>query len=140
MSDTSDLDAALVDRLYQDPELKTLLPDGIYIDEAPPNAQRFAIVALVDATDEGTFDQGRAFEDKLYTVVAKTLSTAGGNIKRAAKRIDELLEDYPLVVAGYGYMELHREKPIRETDVDATDPAIRWFHRGGEYRLRMALE
>jgi hypothetical protein len=137
--DTSAIDAALVNVLYQDTTLKSLVPDGVYMDEAPPNAQRFVIVALADAVDNATYDAGRAFEEKTYTVVAKMLSTAGGDIKGAAARIDVLLEDAALTVTGYADVRARRERPIRETDVDTVDPSLRWFHRGGEYRVHAAI-
>jgi hypothetical protein len=138
-ANSSAIDAALVACLAGDPELAALVPDGVWMDEAPPSAQRFVIVAQGDALDVGTYD-GRAYEDKLYLVVAKMLSTAGGNVNRAAERIDELLEDTPLTVAGYVWMTVFRERPIREVDVDELDPSLRWLHRGGEYRVQMALE
>jgi hypothetical protein len=137
--DTSAIDAALVDVLYQDTTLKSLVPDGVYMDEAPPNAQRFVIVALADAVNDWTYDAGRAVEDKVYTVVAKMLSTAGGDIKSAAARIDALLEDAALTVAGYADVRVRQDRPIRETDVDTVDPSLRWFHRGGEYRVHAAI-
>ena len=41
------------------------------------------------------------------------LSTVpGANMKAAAARIDALLEDQPLTVAGYTWMTMHREEPI----------------------------
>jgi hypothetical protein len=63
------------------------------------------------------------------------LSTAGGNIKSAAARIDVLLEQGTLTVAGYSLMALFRESVIRGTEVDAIDSSIRWLRRGGNYRL-----
>jgi hypothetical protein len=137
--DTSAIDAAIVNVLYQDTTLKTLVPDGVYMDEAPPNAQRFVIVALADALDSPTSDAGRALEEKTYTVVAKMLSTAGGDIKTAAARIDAVLEDAALTVTGYADVRVRRERPIRDTDVDDVDPSLRWFHRGGEYRVHAAI-
>jgi hypothetical protein len=137
--ETSAIEAAIVGLLYADATLAALVPDGIYVDEAPPNAQRFVIVALADALDSATYDAGRAFEEKLYTVVAKMISTAGGDIKSAASRIDALLEDASIAVAGYADVRARRERPIRETDVDQTDPALRWFHRGGEYRVHASI-
>jgi hypothetical protein len=82
---------------------------------------------------------GRAYEDALYLVKAVMLSTAGGNIKQATARIDQLLEDQPLTVAGYGWMTTHREERMRITEVDEADASIRWYHRGGHYRVQMAL-
>jgi hypothetical protein len=135
MADSSDIDNALVAKLGADATLLALVPNGVYIDEAPAGATRFVIVSLVDEADGGMFG-GRAIEDALYLVEARMLSTvAGANIKAAAARIDVLLEQGSLTVAGYSLMALFRESRIRLTEVDAADPSLRWFRRGGNYRL-----
>ena len=139
MADSSDIDAALVVKLAADAALLALCPNGVYVDEAPPGSTRFVIVSLVEESDEGKFG-GRAFEDALFQVEARMLSTvAGANPKAAAARIDVLLEDQPLTVAGYTYMTLHRESRIRMTEVDEADPSIRWYRRGGNYRCQMSV-
>jgi len=134
MSDSSDIDNALVTKLSSDATLLSYCPNGCYMDEAPPGSTRFVIVSLVEEADGGIFG-GRAVEDALYQVEAQMLSTAGGNIKAAAARIDALLEQGTLTVAGYSLMALYRESRIRLTEVDAVDSAIRWYRRGGNYRL-----
>ena len=137
--DSSDIDAALMARLGSDAALVALCPNGVYADEAPPGATRFVIVSLVEETDEAVFG-GRAIEDALYLVEARMLSTiAGANIKAAAARIDALLEDQPLTVAGYTGMACHRESRVRMTEVDEIDPSIRWYRRGGNYRVQMSV-
>jgi hypothetical protein len=135
MADSSDIDNALVAKLGADATLLALVPNGVYIDEAPAGATRFVIVSLVDEADVGRFG-GRAIEDALYQVEARMLSTvAGANVKAAAARIDALLEQGTLTVSGYSLMALFRESRIRLTEVDAADPTIRWYRRGGNYRL-----
>jgi hypothetical protein len=135
MADSSDIDNALVAKLGADATLLALVPNGVYIDEAPAGATRFVIVSLVDEADVGRFG-GRAIEDALYQVEARMLSTvAGANVKAAAARIDVLLEQGTLTVSGYSLMALFRESRIRLTEVDAADPSLRWFRRGGNYRL-----
>jgi len=135
MADSSDIDNALVTKLANDATLLALCPNGVYVDEAPPGSTRFVIVSLVEEADAGIFG-ARAFEDALYQVEAQMLSTvAGANIKAAAARIDALLEQGTLTVAGYSLMALFRESRIRLTEVDAADNAIRWYRRGGNYRL-----
>jgi len=136
--DSSAIDAALVAWLQADAALSALLPDGVWIDEAGEGSTRFAIVALLDEHDVPVFG-GRAYEDTLFVVKAVMLSTAGGDIQAAAARIDELLDDQPLTVAGYGWMTMHREARMRLTEVDDVNAAIRWHHRGGHYRVQMAL-
>ena len=139
MADTSDIAAALIAKLGSDPELLSLCPNGIYWDEAPPGSTRFVIVSFVNAIDQGVYGR-RAIEDGLYMVEARMLSTVpGANIKRAAARIDELLEDQPLTVAGYTWMTTHRTEPVRVTEVDEIDPSIRWHRRGGQYFVQMSL-
>lgn len=138
MPDSSATDSALVAKLQADATLAALLPDGWWFDEAPPGRTRFGIVSLVDAADVAVFG-GRAYEDTLYLVEARILSTAGGDIKAAAARIDVVLEDQPLTVAGYTWMTCHRESRVRLIDVDAQDTTIRWFRRGGQYRLQMSV-
>jgi hypothetical protein len=146
MVDSSDIDAALIAKLGSDATLLALCPNGVYMDEAPPGMTKFVIVSLVEEVDEPVFGK-RAYEDALFLVEARMLSTAGGNIKAAAARIDVLLEDQPLLapgspassVAGYTWMTMCRESRVRLTEVDEVDPAIRWYRRGGNYRVQMSV-
>jgi hypothetical protein len=138
MADTSDIASALLAKLGSDAELLSLCPNGVYWDEAPPGSTRFVIVAFINAIDRGVFGR-RAIEEGIYLVEARMLSTVqGANIKRAAARIDELLEDQPLTVAGYTWSTMHRLEPVRMTEVDEVDPSIRWHRRGGQYFIEMS--
>lgn len=142
--DSSDIDNAIVTKLGSDTTLLALVPNGVYMDEAPPNATRFVIVSLVDEVDEPRFG-GRAYEDALYLVEARMLSTAGGNIKAAAARIDALLDDQPLgtgspsATPGYTWMITTRESRVRLTEVDDVDSSLRWYRRGAHYRVQMSV-
>jgi hypothetical protein len=135
LPDGSDLDAAIVNLLWADATLKGLLPDGVYVDIAPPNTKQFAIVSVLDEHDEDVFE-GRVFEDTLYLIKAVESSSAPTkNIKPAAARIDVLLARAILLVVGYGSVTIGREQRLRQTEVDEVDKSIRWQHRGGQYRL-----
>jgi hypothetical protein len=146
MPDSSDIDSALVAKLQADVALTTLMPDGVFMDEAGKsivtggNSTRFVIVSLVDERDEDVFG-GTAFEDALYLVKAVELKppTGSGNIKAAAARIQVVLHDQVLTVAGYTPMAMHRESRIRLLEVDDVDATIRWMHRGGHYRVQQAV-
>jgi hypothetical protein len=140
VSDSSDIDAALVAKLAADATLTTLMPGGVWIDEGPAGLTQFVIVSLVDEADAAKFG-GRAFEDALFLVEAREKKplSGSGNIKAAAARIDVLLEDQPLTVAGYTHMAMHREARIRLTEVDEIDSSIRWWRRGGHYRVQQSL-
>jgi hypothetical protein len=138
LPDSSDIDNAVIAKLGADAALLGLCPNGVYWAEAPPGSTRFVIVSLVAEVDEDVFG-GRAFEDTVYHVTARMLSTAGGDVKAAAARIDALLQDDPLTVNGYGWMATYRETRIRDVEVDSVDPSIRWNVRGGTYRVQMVL-
>lgn len=133
-SDSSDVENALLAKLGADGALLALAPNGVYWDDAPAGSTRFVIVSLATERDEPMFG-ARAFEDALYLVKYVALSTAAGNPKDAAARIDALLENGTLTIPGYGLMTMHREERVRVTEVDAVDRSIRWQHRGGRYRV-----
>lgn len=134
--DSSLIDAALVTLLSNDAQLKSIMPDGVYFDEAPPNLRNFVIVSLFAEDDRQAFD-GRIVDDALYVVKAVSFGTSGSAVKAAAFRIDQLLENQTLVVAGFGCAAMFRESRIRYPEVDDLDPNIRWQHRGGHYRVQM---
>lgn len=135
---SSDIDNALIAKLGSDPTLLALCPNGVYMDEAKPGMTRFVIVSIVHAADTGVFST-RAIEDILYFVEARMLQSVGGDIYAAAARIDQLLENQPLTVAGYNWMATVRESRDRHTEVDRIDVSIRWERRGGHYRVQMSL-
>jgi hypothetical protein len=137
-TDSSDIDNAIMAKLGADADLLALCPNGVYWDEAPPGATRFVIVSLVAADDTDQFG-GTAYEDILYAISARMLLSAAGDIKAAAYRIDALLAEQPLTVAGYTWMACYRETRIRLTEVDDVDISIRWQHRGGNYRVQMSI-
>lgn len=140
--DSSDIDAAVVNLLQADTTLKGLMPDGVFFDAAPPGLKRFVLVDLFDAFDRTAYEGHRAFECPMYAIRAVGLSTMNPNMKGAAKRLDELLGDVALSVPGYADVRIFREDEnprIRHTEVDQQDASIRWFQRGGHYRVHAAI-
>ena len=137
--DSSEIDAAIVGVLANDAQLRAIMPDGVYFDEAPPACRNFVIVSLFHSDDVGFFPGRRGVEDLLYVVKGVAFGTSGATVKAAAARIDQLLENATLVVAGYECMSVAREQRIRYPEVDDVDPSIRWQHRGGHYRVSMAI-
>ena len=136
--DSAAIDDALAAVLSNDATLMALIPDGVFFDEAPPGATRFAQITLLDEVDVPVFG-GRAYEDALYAVTVVMLSTVGANDVAAAARIDALLDGQPLTAAGYTWMTTHREARVNLTVPDDGDPAIRWYRRGGHYRVQMSI-
>jgi hypothetical protein len=128
-----------MDLLATDATLAGLLADGIHWDVAPQDSTQFGIVSIIDEQDEDDF-QGRIFEDVLYLVKVVELSTVSTkNIKPAAARIDSLLHRAHFTAPGFGDVTSRREQRIRQTEVDEVNKAIRWLHRGGQYRLMATL-
>jgi hypothetical protein len=136
--DSSGIDDAILAVLTADATLAAFVPDGVWLEEAPPDARRFVIVSLVEAVDGAVFG-GRAIESCLYLIKAVVQATAGGAAQQAAARIDALLEDQPLAVPGYGWMTTHRVERLETTEVDELDTLIRWQHYGGRYRVEMSV-
>jgi hypothetical protein len=134
MPDSSAIDAALVAKLGADLTLLGYMPNGVYVDEAPPGMTRFVIVSVVEAHDEAQFGS-RAFEDITYLVKAVGLSTAVPDMRAAAARIDALLEQGTLAPTGYTLMTMRRVERVRFTEVDDLDRSLRWQHRGGRYQV-----
>ena len=137
-ADSTVIEDTIISVLNADATLKAYLPNGVYADLAPAKARAFGIVSLVEARDIAGFG-ARAYEDVALLIKAVIADSSGGACDSAAARIAELLEDAPLVVTGYGTMTMHREERIRYMEVDAVDAAIRWQHRGGRYRVQMAI-
>jgi hypothetical protein len=142
MPDSNDLDAALVNYLAEDAALTALLPDGVWIDEAPPGAKRFVLVSVYPQRDDDSavFDgNGRGFELVRYVVSAVGVTTVidGPQIKDAAARIDALLHRHTLTVPGYpaGATVARTQRQRPPVTVDDDDRSIRWYVRGAEYEL-----
>lgn len=143
--DASAIDEALVEKLKTDPTLTTLLPDGVFMDVAPPAARRFGVVSLVTQLGIPVFG-GCAIEDTTYLVKAVCAVDGGGSgpIRQAAARIDDLLDDGTLTVpAPYGFMAMFRDDTdgrVRVLEVDEFDKSIRWYHRGARYRVQVSRQ
>ncbi|MES2341718.1 MAG: hypothetical protein V4597_08570 [Pseudomonadota bacterium] len=150
LPDSAEIDRALVSMLLADTALQALMPDGVYIDQAAPNAQRFVIVSLADQEDVPKYGDPNvpgssvAYESALYLVKAVALGS-DTDADAAAARIRHVLEDQvltqgsPVGVPGYTWMTCHREGRVVMTEVDAQDPNVRWEHRGGHYRVDMSV-
>lgn len=139
MPDSGQIDNAVLAKLNGDATLLAMLPQGAHFEEAPAGSKRFVIVSLADEVDAHGFD-GRVIEDAEYLVKAVALSTVAteANMRAAAARIDTLLEGGTLTATGYTLMTMHRTRRIRVTEVDDSDPSVRWFHRGGFYTVTMS--
>jgi hypothetical protein len=142
MSDVALVDRAVLDALQADAPLAALLPDGVWFGEARQGLTAFVVVWAPDVRDVAQFGrpgQRTAYLDCAYWIRAATQDTTPGRANDAAARIDALLVDVPLVVAGFGWLSTARvERLAPPPQVDAVDASIRWQMRGGRYRVLVA--
>lgn len=143
MSDSWDIDAAVIATLQADATLKTLCPDGVWYSRAAAGLKRFVIVSIAEPRDASTFG-GRAIEIVTYLVKAVGWSDifTVANQRAAAKRIDELLHDATLTPNGYVFMDCVRDDDqprVRYDEPDAVDASKAWRHGGGHYRVRVTF-
>lgn len=136
---SSAIEAALLATLRADATLTAALPDGIHVALAPQHASAFGLVTLESAADQPVFGppgQRRAWEDVTYEVAAVTRSTSPSAGLDAAERIETLLEDAALTVAGYTGVSVERVGRVRYPDPDPVDASIVWQHAGVRVRVR----
>ena len=134
MASPNAVDAALIGYLAADATLTTQLPDGVFMDAAPPGAQRFVVVQGVEHEAAEGFTE-TLWERYVYFVRAVTLSTEGSRSIAGSDRIHALLHNVPLTVVGYSWMTTLRVKRDRYPELDPVDTDMRWQHRGGHYEV-----
>jgi hypothetical protein len=134
MSDSSEVDEAVIAALAGDATLMAAMTDGVHVDVAPTGKTKFVIVSQVDHEDEYDFD-GITYEVFLYLVKAVELNVSGLTVKSAAARIHTVLQRVNLTVDGYKHSMTRRVARVRYTEVDESDGNKRWQHRGGRYEV-----
>jgi hypothetical protein len=140
VSDSSLIINGLIALLGSDAELLALMPNGVYYELAAKGATRYVTVALRGSHDVAEFGR-RAIEYGDYIVKAVGLDArlpAIDDMRAAAYRIDQVLEDQPFVVAGYEWMTTYRTEVINYPEVDGENQSLRWYHRGGVYHVGFA--
>lgn len=136
---------ALYNRLAADATLRTMLPDGVWLEVALPGLNgavrtRFALLSLVPMVSRTVAEFGRrAYEDRLYVVKAVTRDLSPLTANNAAKRIGDLIEDVNVPAVGYTWMTTHCLNPIEDQQLDDADPKLAWQHRGGYYRVQYSV-
>ena len=140
MPDPSAIRDALLARLNGDATLRAAIPGGAYWDVGPPSSRRHVIASLTAAAHVRAFGH-RVLHDHVYLVKAVVMTSepnAAALADTAAERIDALLENGTLTIQGFTLEGMYLDPGLDVLDsveVDEIDPAIRWFHRGGQYRI-----
>lgn len=137
MSDTEEIDEALVTLLNSDATLLGFAPGGAWWELAPQGTPTpFVIVTQEDHEDEGAQSQADAFERVVYGVQVMAPATSGAasgsNVDAAASRIKALLHHGSFVATGYSIQLVQR---LRRTKELVADGDRLWQIRGGEYQV-----
>lgn len=135
MIDASQIERALIGVLAADPELSTLLPDGVFWDLAPQGSTQFAIVSLSVSRGQAEFHDLDSFRTLVYGVKAVIQSTGTTAIVDADARIQALLDRQPIPLppeTGAGLMLIRWLDRIRYTET--VDAGV-WQHGGARYEV-----
>lgn len=143
---STDIAIALINKALADPVLMGLTPDGVFKDIAGPSmvhgrdATRFVIVSFVIGSNTRVFNR-RGFQEGLYLIEARMLSSAGGDVNAAAARLDELFDPQPpappatLTIPGFGLMACYQDEPTELVEFEVADASMRWDRAGGRYSI-----
>jgi hypothetical protein len=139
MPDAGLVDAAVMEVLANDAALAALCPDGVYWDIRPPGLPAptaFVIVSHFDHRAAPGLNDVTLYENAVYWVVARIMSTSKVAARQAAARIDELLHGTILDLTAAGYVAMHCARIDRraDTDVDLVNK-VTWQYHGGQYEL-----
>jgi hypothetical protein len=134
------VDTAVKATLEADTTLLALMPDGVWMDVAPPNAKRFVLVKRIEHADTDGLG-ATLYERLVYQVDARARDTEGTDVRSAADRIHALLQRQPLTIAGYAWMQTLRTQPLRvPPDLDPLETDSRWQYRGAFYEVHVSPE
>ena len=136
-AETGAVDAAVLQWLRADAALLAVCPDGIQWTVADPAAKRFVLVDRFDHTVDRRLFGGAAWESFVYMVKAVLPESISVNAREAARLIRLRLDGYAgLQPDGYALMAPIEEiNSIRLVEVDASNPARRIQHWGGQYAI-----
>lgn len=137
MSNSIDVDIAVLNRIASDATLKTIMPDGTWWKVSASGKTRVVLLDLLH--HEVTEMQGAiAYEQMLYLVKAVEYSQSGLNVINAAKRIQALLLDAVFPITGYTVMRIQLSELVHYAEPDSANPDQRWQHCGAVYRVSVS--
>ena len=127
------IDDAIIAMLAADPILAALMPGGVHWDVGPPGLTQFVTVTQSDFASELLFLN--TSNDRIdYLIKAIDRNSSADPALDAAARIHDLLEQYPLDLAGTGY-ELMLLRRVRRVRFSESINSVVWQHAGGVYQV-----
>jgi len=145
MDELSGANAFFEQRLLEDADLVAERADRLYEGEAPegtdadPTEYPLQVYQFMSGKDVLAQGAARIYTDCLFLV--KTIGRAGfGEITAAVTRTDALLHQaqvVPVTIAGVDFLATcYRERPWQRS---STSDGVRYYERGGVYRLYVSL-
>lgn len=134
MPDRGAVDRAVFAMLKNDPTLTSLLPDGVYRDNAPQGKTRVTIMMTPTHLVTDLF-HGIAFETYTYLVKALCRDNSVTTADNAAARIDDLMTTAVPTPTGYVVEATRLDERIAYGEPDPNNPDQMWQHRGGLYHV-----
>lgn len=118
--------------LQADATLATAAPGGVHRHFAPESTTG-AFVVVTPQLNTPTYDEGgEAYEVARVQVKAVERSTTGSGAQTAADRVDALLNQATLTIAGFSCMTCHRVETFEFVERDSMHV---WQHRGADYEI-----
>lgn len=129
------VETALQAKLAGDATLVGLGVQGVFHRRAPQGQAEPVVVFNQQSAVDYYTHAGRAYRDLVYLVKAIDQSESAARAGQIADRLDALLTDQPLTVAGWTVIA----RPRRFIDVDYDEPAegIIYQHLGGLFRVKV---
>jgi hypothetical protein len=131
---TNALGTAVFQKLTADSTLGAMLAGtaAVYQGQAPQGAGLPYVVFNQQAETDNYTLATRAFEEYVILVKGVTKATSPGVAGAISSRIDEVLTDGSLTVAGQAQMYLRREQQIKYPEIDSGET---YWHSGGLFRI-----
>lgn len=121
--------------LTGDATLMALATGGVHSQRVPQDtAPPYVVFAQQSALDHYAFTR-RAWEERFYLVRGITKGSNADAADDIAARIDTILNDATLTVAGYANIVCRRVNPIEYTE---SPGGVEYHHAGGVYRIGVA--
>jgi hypothetical protein len=132
---SSDVDAAVIAQLQNDPELAAFGP--VVFGLAMKGETKFISIAQIDHDDLYSLGGGITWEAFDYLIEAVEQGSSGTNVKAAANRIRQVLQDALLTPAGYHLRIVEqRTHYVRIPEYDDVTGQY-WQRRGGRYEVKV---
>ena len=132
---TNALCTAVMTKLQTDAPLLVAAPGNVHLHFAPETTlEPFVIVSpqIERPVQEQSTAKPEAYRIGRFQVKAVAQATSGALVQTAMDRIDALLNNGTLTIAGYHFMLCQQ---VESFNLIERDGPLRWQHRGADYEV-----